>query len=252
MSFPLVSVITPSYNVEKFIEATIQSVQNQTVTDWEMIIVDDDSTDNTRKILQKHAALDPRIKIVLLEENSGAAVARNTALKLAKGNYIAFLDSDDFWKPHKLEKQLAWMQQHNYAFTYSAYDLMDEEGKLLNKVIDVPEQIDYKGLLKNTIIGCLTVIVDRKQVGDMQMPNIRTRQDLAMWLSILKSGHIAYGMKEPLATYRLVEGSISSNKLQTAKRNWHVYRKIEKLSLPYASWCFLNYAFYAVKKRIKA
>lgn len=252
MSSPLVSVITPSYNAEKFIQETINSVIGQTLTDWEMIIVDDCSSDGTRSILQKNAATDPRIKVIFLEENSGAAVARNTALNNAKGDFLAFLDSDDLWKPEKLEKQVAYMQENDYAFTFSAYELMNEESQLLQKVIDAPKSIDYKGLLKNTIIGCLTVMLDRRKIGEVQMPNIRTRQDFALWLSILRKGYVGYGMQEPLSIYRLVEGSISSNKLKTAKRNWYVYRKIEKLSFPYASWCFINYVFYAIKKRVKA
>ncbi|UAL47047.1 glycosyltransferase family 2 protein [Sutcliffiella horikoshii] len=252
MSSSLVSVITPSYNAEKFISATIESVRTQTYTNWEMIIVDDCSKDTTREILKKYAELDPRIKPIFLEENSGAAVARNTALKAAQGDYVAFLDSDDLWVLDKLEKQLAFMQENDYAFSFTAYNLMDENGKPLDKVIDVPEQIDYKGLLKNTIIGCLTVMIDTRKVEPLQMPLIRTRQDFALWLKVLREGHIAYGMQEPLANYRIVEGSISSNKLKTAKRNWYVYREIEKLSLPYASWCFINYAFYAIKKRVQA
>ncbi|NMH75169.1 glycosyltransferase family 2 protein [Bacillus sp. RO2] len=252
MSSSLVSVITPSYNAEKFIAATIESVRTQTYTNWEMIIVDDCSKDTTREILKEYAALDPRIKPIFLEENSGAAVARNTALKAAQGDYVAFLDSDDLWVPDKLEKQLAFMQKNDYAFSFTAYNLMDEDGKPLDKVIDVPKQIDYKGLLKNTIIGCLTVMIDTRKVEPLQMPLIRTRQDFALWLKVLRQGHIAYGMQEPLANYRIVEGSISSNKLKTAKRNWYVYREIEKLSLPYASWCFVNYAFYAIKKRVQA
>lgn len=253
MSSPLVSIITPSYNAESFIGKTIKSVQNQTFENWEMIIVDDCSKDSTIDIVNKFSELDSRIKLVLLKENSGAAIARNTALKLAKGRYIAFLDSDDLWKSNKLEKQLNFMQKYNYAFTYSAYELMGENGELLNKVIDVPDKIDYKGLLKNTIIGCLTVVIDREKVAAFQMPNIRTRQDFALWLQILRENDItAYGIKEPLAIYRLVFGSISSNKFKTAKRNWFVYRKIEKLSLPYASWCFVNYAYYALIKRVKA
>ncbi|WP_404347853.1 glycosyltransferase [Sutcliffiella horikoshii] len=252
MSSSLVSVITPSYNAEKFISATIESVRTQTYTNWEMIIVDDCSKDETREILKEYAELDPRIKPIFLEENSGAAVARNTALKAAQGDYVAFLDSDDLWVPDKLEKQLAFMQKNDYAFSFTAYNLMDESGKPLDKVISVPKQIDYKGLLKNTIIGCLTVMIDTRKVEPLQMPLIRTRQDYALWLKVLRQGHVAYGMQEPLANYRIVEGSISSNKLKTAKRNWYVYREIEKLSLPYASWCFVNYAFYAIKKRVQA
>ncbi|MGM0837625.1 MAG: teichuronic acid biosynthesis protein TuaG [Bacillota bacterium] len=249
---PLVSVITPVYNAAKFIGKSIESVMDQTYQNWEMILVDDMSTDQSIQIINEYMLKDQRIKLIQLTENSGAAVARNTALDAADGRYIAFLDSDDLWKPSKLEKQLAFMKENQYAFTFTAYELMDQDGTILDKTISMPDSIDYKGLLKNTIIGCLTVILDREQVGNVQMPNIRTRQDFALWLSILKKGHRAYAFHEPLSIYRIVEGSISSNKLQAAKRNWYVYRRIEKLNLIYASWCFVNYAYTAIKKRVKA
>lgn len=249
---PLVSVITPVYNAEKYVAQSITSVINQSFTNWEMILVDDQSNDKSVDIIKKFVDKDKRIKLLQLEENSGAAVARNTAISTATGKYIAFLDSDDMWKPEKLELQLLFMQKHNYAFTFTAYELMNEDGELLSKTITMPESIDYKGLLKNTIIGCLTVILDRDQIGEIKMPNIRTRQDFALWLSILRKGYKAYSYPEPLSTYRIVEGSISSNKFKAAKRNWFVYREIEKLSLIYSSWCFINYAYSSIKKRVKS
>lgn len=246
----LVSIITPSYNSKRFIEDTVKSVQNQTYTNWEMIIVDDCSNDGTREMLTRLADLDERIKVFFMNENSGAAIARNKALKEAKGKFIAFLDSDDMWHETKLEKQLAFMRNKDIAFSFTEYELMDEEGVLLNKKVEIPASIDYHGLLKNTIIGCLTVMINREKTGYFEMPNIRTRQDFALWLSILKKGFTAYGLKETLSKYRVVKGSISSNKINAAKKTWYVFREVEKLNLVYSSWCFLNYSFQAIKKRL--
>ncbi|MEC2076093.1 glycosyltransferase family 2 protein [Metabacillus fastidiosus] len=245
---PLVSIITPSYNSTRFIPDTINSVMAQTYENWEMLIVDDCSKDESRQLIRSFIEQDERIKLIELTENSGAAVARNTAIKAAKGKYIAFLDSDDLWVPEKLEKQIAFMEENDYAFTYTEYELMDVDGNLLNRTINVPSQINYKGLLRNTIIGCLTVVVNREKTGPFEMPNIRTRQDFALWLSILKRGITAHGLQEVLAKYRLVPGSISSNKVKAAKQTWKVYRDIEKLNLTTSIISFLGYAFHAVKK----
>jgi teichuronic acid biosynthesis glycosyltransferase TuaG len=215
-----------------------------------MIIVDDCSTDNSQEIIQEMMKIEPRIRFVSTEVNSGAARARNIALGMAKGKYVAFLDSDDLWMPDKLEKQVSYMQEHDVAFTFTKYMVIDQNGHDKHKVINIPSKIDYKGLLKNTIIGCLTVMLDIEKIGPVRMPEIRTRQDFALWLSILKKGYVAYGIPEVLAKYRVVKGSISSNKLKVAKRNWEIYRRIENLSFFYAAWCFLNYVFHAVKKRI--
>lgn len=247
---PLISVITPSYNAEEFIEKTIQSVLNQTFSDWEMIIADDCSTDGTRDILKRYEEDDERIHAIFLKENQGAAAARNAALSKAEGRYVAFLDSDDVWKAEKLDKQLAFMRKHQYAFTFTAYELISQDGEPLHKTVHVPVSLTYDDVLKNTIIGCLTVMIDREQTGDIRMPNIRTRQDLATWLSILKRGFKAYGLNEPLAEYRIVETSISSNKWKAAKKTWFVYREIERLHFMKATWCFVQYAKNAVKKRL--
>ncbi|HWJ80104.1 MAG TPA: glycosyltransferase family 2 protein [Niallia sp.] len=246
----LVSVITPTYNAEKYILETIQSVRKQTYKNWEMIICDDCSQDKTIEIVKREAKKDRRIKLIQLEQNSGAAIARNTALKVAAGKYVAFLDSDDLWCTQKVEKQVSFMQEKNIAFSFTAYHIIGEDGSETDKVINVPPSIDYQGLLKNTIIGCLTVMLDTEKLGLVQMPNIRTRQDTAMWLSILKKGHKAYGIQDPLSKYRKVQGSISSNKLKMSMGNWRMYRDIEKLSVFHALWCFINYAWNALKKRI--
>ena len=246
----LVSIITPVYNSERFVEATIKSVQSQTYTNWEMILVDDLSTDNSESVIKKLQESDSRIKYIRLKENSGAAVARNTAIENARGRYIAFLDSDDLWKINKLEKQINFMKEHKYGFTFTSYELMSEDGKNLNKIVQVPQKINYDGLLKNTIIGCLTVVVDRNLVGDFRMPLLRKGQDTATWLKILRNYPYAYGINENLANYRLVQGSISSNKIGALKRTWNTYRNVENLSLIKSLYVFSCYIINAIKKRI--
>ena len=246
----LVSIITPVYNAEQFVEETIKSVQDQTYTNWEMILVDDSSTDKSEEIIKRMQKNDKRIKYIKLKDNSGAAIARNTAIENARGRYIAFLDSDDLWKSSKLEKQIRFMRKNNYGFTFTSYELMSEDGSKLNKIVKVPEKINYDGLLKNTIIGCLTVIVDRELVGDIRMPLLRKGQDTATWLQILKKHEYAYCINENLANYRLVRGSISNNKFGALKRTWNTYRNVEQLGIIKSTYVFVNYVINAMKKRL--
>lgn len=246
-----VSVITPAYNAEKFIHETIESVLAQTYPHWEMIIVDDCSTDDTVSIVKSYTEKDERIKLVQLDENSGSAIARNTAMDHAKGRYLAFLDSDDMWLPTKLEKQLTFMQQKDIAFSFTRYRRVLEDGTETKSVSKTPSTIDYDGLMKQCVIGCLTVMIDREKIGELRMVNIRTRQDYAFWLQILRKGYLAYGIPDVLAKYRLVRNSISSNKIDAAKRNWYVYRQIEQQNLMKALWYFTNYAFRSVFDLIK-
>ncbi|KEZ48772.1 glycosyltransferase family 2 protein [Metabacillus indicus] len=248
MNTPLVSVITPVYNAEKFITETIRSVQNQTYTNWEMLLVDDCSSDKSRSVIKELAAADSRIKLIEQKENGGAAVARNTAIEHASGKYAAFLDSDDAWLPEKLMKQVSFMEERKIDFSFTSYEIMDDQGNRLGQVVHAPKEMTYNKLLSNTIIGCLTVMLNLESLGKVKMVNIRTRQDYVMWLSILKKGYIAYGIDETLALYRKVPGSISSNKLKAAKQNWKVYREIEKLSLFKSAVSFTGYAINAVKK----
>lgn len=247
----LVTVITPTYNSERFIIETIRSVQKQTHSNWEMIIIDDCSSDNTVELVKKEQEKDNRIKLIQLEKNQGAAVARNTGMKKAKGKYIAFLDSDDMWLPNKLEDQIRFMEENDYAFTFSSFAIMDQYGNLTGKTNRAVEKANYHDILKRPgIIGCLTVILDREKISDPYMPNIKTRNDFATWLKILRNGHTAYGLDKVLAYYRLVPGSISSNKLKAAQKNWYVYRQIEKLNLFSATYYFIHYALYNIKKRL--
>lgn len=249
-SLSLVSIIMPSYNASRFIEESIDSVVGQSFVNWELLITDDCSQDNSIEIIQSYVKKDSRIKLFFLDKNSGAAEARNNSIREAKGKFIAFLDSDDIWQPSKLEQQISFMEKNNLAFSFTAYDQMSEDGVLLNKVIEVPKAISYHSYLKNTIIGCLTVVINRDITGDFKMPNIKTSQDMATWLLVLKRGFKAYGLNKNLATYRLVGNSNSSKKSKAAKDVWRVYRDIENLSVFYSCICFVGYAFNAIKKRL--
>lgn len=248
---PLISIITPAYNAEKFIHETIESVLAQTYTNWEMIIVDDCSKDRTAEIVKDYENRDDRIKLFQLETNSGSAVARNTAMEHASGTYIAFLDSDDLWYPEKLEKQLRFMQEKNIAFSFTKYIRMEEDGTLRNAVSKAPASVGYHDLMKHCVIGCLTVMINREKIGPLEMVNIRTRQDYAYWLTITKMGYRAYGLPEVLAKYRTVDHSISSNKLKAAKRQWYVYREIEKQNLIKSIYYFVHYAVIGLKNSLK-
>lgn len=246
----LVSIITPSYNSSKFIKDCVASVFSQTYKNWEMIIVDDCSKDNSKEIISELSTKDKRIKPIFLAKNVGAAEARNTAIRQSKGKYVAFLDSDDLWNPKKLEKQLSFMYENEIAFSYTNYQFMSENGEDLSNIISAPEKITYDSYLKNTIIGCLTVIIDREKSGEFEMPNIRSSHDMALWLLIMKRGFSAYGLDENLARYRIVSTSNTAIKWHAAKDVWKVYRQVEKLSFIYSTWCFVWYAFNALKKRI--
>ena len=248
----LVSIITPVYNCEQLLPETIECVINQSYKNWEMLLVDDCSTDNSASIVKKYAKNDSRIKYIKLKENSGAAIARNTALSKSKGRFIAYLDSDDLWKKEKLEKQVKFMVDNNYAFTCTDYEKIDEQGKSLNKIIRIPKKVNYNLYLRNTIIQTVGVMVDSDITGKelLVMPNIRRRQDAATWCQILKAGYDCYELPENLSYYRVVTNSLSSNKFKAVKGTWSLYRDIEKLPLLKSCYCFVGYAFNAVKKRI--
>jgi teichuronic acid biosynthesis glycosyltransferase TuaG len=250
VNYKLISIITPSYKSKRFILETIRSVLSQTYKNWEMIIVDDHSPDNSSEYIENIIQNEDRIKLIKLDKNIGAAEARNKALEVANGKYIAFLDSDDIWLPNKLEKQIKFMQDNNYSFTFSNYTPFSEDGKKEYSIIKVPNMIDYSGYCKNTIIGCLTVVIDKERVGDFRMPNIRSSHDMALWLLIMKRGFKAYGIQENLAKYRLVSSSNTAKKSKAIREVWDVYRKVEKLSILKSSWYFINYIYNSFKKRM--
>lgn len=230
MNKDLVSIITPSYNSAEFIVQTIESVISQSHKNWEMIIVDDNSTDNTVQCIKPFITSDQRIQLYQLSKNCGTAVARNTAIQKAKGTYIAFLDSDDVWLPNKLEKQLLFMKVNDFNFSHTFYDVIDEKGTFLNKKVRPAYKMNYNKMLYSNKIGCLTAMYNAEKLGKVYMPNIRKRQDYALWLTILKKEKNVYCLQETLALYRDRSNSISNNKIEMLKWNWQLYRKEEKLS----------------------
>ena len=247
---PLVSVIMPCYNMEKYISDTIASVRRQTFPHWELLIVDDASTDKTSEIVQDICNQDDRICFAVKSKHSGIADTRNQCLKMAKGRFLAFLDSDDLWHPEKLEQQTKFMTEHNIGFCYSSYDCVDEAGNPLDKTVKAAGNLDYDAYLRNTIIGCSTVMIDKTIVGEVVVPGFRTSEDAATWLNILKKGFLAYAIDQTLTSYRIRQHSASSNKLKASSDLWRVYRKQEELPLFKALGCFAAYAFNAIKKRL--
>ena len=244
----LVSIITPAYNAAAYITETIESVLNQTYQNWEMLIVNDCSKDNTAEIVQSYAAKDKRIKLINLKQNSGAAVARNTAIQNAKGRYIAFLDSDDLWRKEKLQKQIQFMQRNGYAFTFTSYEHFKEAKENIHNIVKVSKSLNYKQALKGNQIGCLTVMLDRKHIPNIHFTT-QKHEDYILWLNILKQGITAYGIQESFALYRTGNSkSISSNKLQSALWTWKVYRESQKLSVVKSMYYMLFYVVNGLKK----
>lgn len=227
----LVSVVMPVYNCADCITETVKSLQDQTYHNWELVAVDDCSTDNSAEVVQALAANDARIRYLRLEENSGAAVARTVAMENAEGEYIAFLDSDDLWHPEKLERQLRFMQENNYAFSCTSYAHIDEEGKPLGKVVRCVKHANYNRALLDNPIGNSTVMYSVAKMGKFTVPNIRKRNDYALWLKMLKTEPYIYGLQEVLMYYRIRSGSISRNKFKLVKYQWFVYRELEHLSV---------------------
>ena len=230
MKKDLVSIIMPTYNCGNFIERTIDSIISQTYNNWELIVVDDCSKDNTEEVLKKYKK-DKRINYVKLKKNSGAAVARTESMKRAKGNYMAFLDSDDLWYPEKLEKQLKFMKDNDYDFTCTAYEQIDENDNPLNKIIKAKIKANYNRILLDCPVGNSTVMYNVTKLGKFEVPNIRKRNDDALWLQIIKKAKYIYGYDEVLMKYRIRQNSISSNKLSLVKYHWKLYREIEHLSI---------------------
>jgi len=252
LSTPLVSVITPTYQSQRYIGETIKTVQHQTYSNWEMLIADDGSTDKTRLIITQAAKQDNRIHLIALSENGGAARARNAALSQASGKYVAYLDADDLWASDKLEKQIHFMQERDCAFSCTSYQIISDAGKRLNKIVYMMPYLDYKGYLLHNLIQTVGVMVDREMVPVklLEMPNMRRRQDAATWMQILKGGFPCYGIMEPLAFYRRSKDSLSSNKWGSVFGTWNLYYSVEQLPFPFACRCFIRYAALAVWKRI--
>lgn len=243
----LVSIIMPAYNCGDFISITLDSVIAQTYQDWEVIIVDDCSTDNTEEVVNSYKSKDPRIKYYKLDKNSGAAVARNAAVDFAEGQYMAFLDSDDVWYPEKLYKQIGYMKQNKYNFTCTSYTKIDENGNFLNRTIKAKHMSNYDVLLKRNP-GNSTVIYNAQALGKFKIPNIKKRNDYVMWLQVIKSTKVLYGIEEVLGSHRIRIGSLSEKKVSLVSYHWKVYREIEHLSIIKSSYLICYWVISTVFK----
>lgn len=246
----MIDIIMPAYNCEKYIKKAIKSVKMQTISNWRLIIINDASTDNTQKEIETSILdIKEKVKLVQLKQNVGVANTRNIALEQACSRYIAFMDADDIWNKQKLEKQLKFMKKNGYEFTYTLYEYL-KDGKR-KEVRYFPKNLTYKQALKNTFILTSTVMIDTKQIAKeyIKMPNIKS-EDTATWWKILKTGKIAYGLKENLVSYRVTKQGLSANKFENLKRTWNLYTKQEKLPIILTIYYFLWYIFRATIKRI--
>lgn len=253
MEQALVSIIVPVYNVEKYICETIECVRKQTYGNWELLLVEDCSKDNTVAVILEYLdkVQDGRVRLIRQEKNNGAARSRNRGLREACGRYIAYLDADDLWVPEKLEKELAFMKEKQAAFAFTGYEFADENGQGLGKVVRVPEILTYKEALKNTTIFTTTVMFDTEKIDKnfLEMPIIKS-EDTALWWKVLRSGYVAYGLDENLVRYRRAGKSLSSNKLEAMRRIWNLYRKAEGMSIPSSAYHFCYWAVNAVLRRV--
>lgn len=247
-----ISIIVPVFNAEKYISETIDCVRNQTYANWELLLIDDGSTDKSRQVIEELLLKNPDERIrLLMKENSGAARTRNAGLEAAKGRYIAYLDADDLWREEKLEKQLDFMREREAAFSFTDYEFADRDGAGTGKVVRVPDSLTYKQALKNTTIFTSTVMFDTDKISKEQllMPAIKS-EDTALWFRVLRQGYTAYGLDENLVRYRRMGGTLSSNKLEALRRIWNLYRKAEGLSFFYSAYNFCFWAVHAVKRRL--
>lgn len=239
----LVSIVMPVHNSERYIEDAIRSVISQTYTNWELLIIDDASTDSSKEIAERIARSDERIKVYSNPTPTGyPSNPRNIAIDMAKGRYIAFLDSDDVWLPGKLEHQLPFFTNNSdIAVIYSNYEKVDEKLTRASRVVKGGKVVDYKTLLHGNVIGNVTAMYDTSRVGKVYFERVR-HEDYAMWLSILKRGFKAYNTGEVVALYRVSYTSVSANKLHLLRWQWDIYRKIEKLGLLHSIYYYANYA----------
>jgi teichuronic acid biosynthesis glycosyltransferase TuaG len=249
-SFPSVSVITPVWNAADTLEETVRSVQSQTRTDWEMLLIDDGSEDGSWTLAERLAGGDSRVRLLGWAGNRGAARARNAGIAAARGRYVAFLDADDLWRPEKLAVQLDYIAHTQAVFVFSAYQRMDANGCPLGRV-GVPPWVDHATLLRGNVIGCLTALYDAAHYGRMEMPDLRRRQDYGLWLRLLSRGGKAYGIDEVLADYRVRRGSLSANKVTALAATWRLYREAAGLTRLRAGLCLASNAAQALRRRLE-
>lgn len=245
---PLISIIMPAYHAEPFIEETIESVLAQSVTDWELLVIDDGSQDNTRQIVSDFAKKDARIRLVINETNMGVARTRNRGLDMVQGQYVALLDSDDYWKPQLLEKMLARAEETKADIIYCSYELVDEQGKKVCNDFLVPEETTFQESIVRSVITCSTVLITGELAKNHRFPTNVYHEDTALWFQILRDGGIARGVPEVLAAYRQRANSRSAGKLTSAVRRWAIYRKHLKMPLGQSVKAMFLYGYYGVIK----
>jgi teichuronic acid biosynthesis glycosyltransferase TuaG len=240
VSHELVSVITPAFKASRFVDDAIRSVVAQDYRHWEMFIVDDCSPDDTAERIEKWAQRDSRIRLIRQSKNGGPAAARNAALASSSGRYAAFLDSDDWWLPRKLSRQLEFMRTSAAAVSFTGFRRISEDGDQTGRFLQVPGRLTYRQLLGNTAIATSTVIVDRSVTGPLQMRHVYY-DDFVLWLSLLRRGYAAFGLNEDLMRYRVVGKSVSRNKARSAREVWKTYRQVEGLGVLRSAWYFASY-----------
>lgn len=252
--YGLVSVIMPAYNSEAFISEAIRSVIDQTYPNWELFVIDDASSDSTLKIIQDYSGKDDRIHILKNSSNKGTHQTRNKGIEAATGDFIAFLDADDQWKPEKLQKQLEIISREDIAACFSSYDLISENGRPLNKKVEALPVLTYEKLLKANYVGNLTGIYNVKVLGKIYCPEIRKRQDWALWLKVIEEGGPMEGIRDSLAIYRIRKNSISNNKFEMLKYNFLVYNQVLGYGFIDSFWkmlVFLNEQFFVKSRQVK-
>ena len=246
---PKVSIVTPAYNAADSIREVYESIKNQTFKDWEWLVVDDCSKDDTFKILGDIAAKDHRVRIFQNPKNSRAAVSRNFATQMATGKFIAFLDADDMWKPKKLEHQIKFMEKYGYEYTYTNYDVhrFGGETKEFRPKISIS---NYKIMLRQCDVGCLTVIYDAEKIGKIYMPeNCPNREDYAAWLTVMKNGVVAHKLDENLAIYSVGKSTaVTTDKVKIFKSHYHVYRHYMKFNWFKSAYFICAFTFHKIFK----
>ena len=247
---PLVSIITPCYNSADFITATISSVLEQSYQNWELIVVDDKSKDNTCELIEAFSHQEPKIRLIKLEKNGGVANARNVGMEAANGKYIAFLDSDDIWLKEKLREQVVYMEEKSLPMSFFAYNRINEEGDIISKKIEVPAIVDYDKLLWHNVIIFSTSMVLRNAIGNLKFKKAG-HEDWIFWLDLFKQCGNGYGINKSMVLYRIRKGSVSANKLKAAGNTWKILRESEKIGLIRSMYLFSKYAVATVWKRLK-
>jgi len=248
---PLVSIVVPCYNAGAYLGATLDSVLAQTFTDWECVVIDDASRDDSSTVLARYAERDARIRAVYQAVNGGAAAARNAGLAVIRGRYLAFLDSDDHWLPEKLEKQVAYLRETGAPLVHTSYRFIDEKGHFLPGGVKASDRVDLRTYMRNTEIGMSTSLLDREKVGEFSFRDIRLCQDTHLWLVLLRRGLVSRGMAETLVHYRVREGQISGSKVAMAKQVYALYREIDEVGLTTQLFSFASYAFNGFRKRMQ-